>query len=53
MLHVKTVKLSAQWKRQEMVLGVDDGPKTDWLLAALEKTLGLSSVCWSKLGILK
>jgi hypothetical protein len=40
MLHVKTVKLSAQWKRQEMVLGVDDGPKTDWLLAALEKTLG-------------
>jgi hypothetical protein len=51
MLHVKTVKLSAQWKRQEMVLGVDDGPKTDWLLAALEKTLGLSSVCWSKLGI--
>jgi hypothetical protein len=38
------VKLSAQWKRREMVRGVDDGPKTDWLLAALEKTLGLSSV---------
>ncbi|WP_198818608.1 hypothetical protein [Delftia lacustris] len=53
MLHVKTVKLSAQWKRREMVFGVDDGPKTDWLLAALEKTLGLSGVCWSKLGILK
>jgi len=47
------VKLSAQWKRREMVFGVDDGPKTDWLLAALEKTLGLSGVCWSKLGILK
>lgn len=49
----QTVKLSAQWKRREMVFGVDDGPKTDWLLAALEKTLGLSSVCWSKLGIMK
>jgi hypothetical protein len=48
MLHVKTVKLSAQWKRQEMVLGVDDGPKTDWHAGALQ-----GSGRWYKLGILK
>ncbi|GAO21373.1 hypothetical protein ALISP_1193 [Alicycliphilus sp. B1] len=41
-LRVKMREVSAQWKRCEMVRGVDDGPKTDWLLAALEKTLGLS-----------
>ena len=47
------MKLSAQWKRREMVRGVDDGPKTDWLLAALEKFSGAVEMCWSKLGIKK
>ena len=49
----KNVKCSAQWKHYEMVRGVDDGPKTDWLLDRPLRRLWGCLVCWSKLGILK
>ena len=46
-------EVSAQREAPQMVCGVDDGPKTDWLLAAREKDSGAVGMCWCKLGILK
>ena len=34
-------EVSAQWKRCEMVRGVDDGPKTDWQVGRLERLRGI------------